>query len=63
MLHMKDKKNLYSIESYICTFTYHIVVRLQKSKKKKKKKKTLTSLSTILIFSSSDLLQPASQKH
>jgi hypothetical protein len=38
---MIDKKNLYSIESYICTFTYHREVRLQKSKKKKKKKKTL----------------------
>jgi hypothetical protein len=58
---MKDKKNLYSIESYVCIVTYHIVIRLQKSENKKKK--TLTSLSTILIFSSSDLLQPTSQKH
>jgi hypothetical protein len=33
---MKDKKNLYSIESYICIVTYHIVVRLQKPEKEKK---------------------------
>jgi hypothetical protein len=32
---MKDKKNLYSIGSYICIVTYHIVVRLQKSGNKK----------------------------
>jgi hypothetical protein len=30
---MKDKKNLYYIESYFCAFTYHIVVTLQKSEK------------------------------
>jgi hypothetical protein len=60
---MKDKRNLYSIESYICIVTYHMVVRLQKLENKSKKTKTITSLSTILIFSSSDLLQPASQKH
>jgi hypothetical protein len=36
---MKDKKNLYSIESYICLFTYHIVARLHKSENKKKGRK------------------------
>jgi hypothetical protein len=35
---MQDKMNLYSIESRICTITYHIVDILQKSENKIKRK-------------------------
>jgi hypothetical protein len=50
---MKAKIKLYSIESSTCSFTHHIVVKIQKSKKKIKKEKKKNLDYTYLLSSSS----------